>query len=178
MIEDGPSLIRQIAELKEMPLDALRERYREVFGEEPTIANKDHLWKRIAYRLQEIKHGGLSPEARARLEEMMPVAPEMCLRSRTRRKTRAGQAAAAGTAPGPPRDPRLPAPGTVLTRRYNGVEYRVTVLDAGFEYAGRTYRSLSAVAREITGTAWNGYGFFALQRRKTGGRRLETGGAR
>ncbi len=63
------------------------------------------------------------------------------------------------------RDPRLPAPGSVLSRRYQGAECRVTVLEKGFEYRGERYRSLSKIAREITGTNWNGFLFFAVQRR-------------
>jgi len=162
MNDDQSSLIREIAEMKKMSLDDLRQRYREVFGEEPRSANKDHLWKRIAYRLQEIKHGGLSPEARARLEELGRDAPKMCLRSMGQGK-RVPAKAAAFTGR---RDPRIPPKDTVLTRWHSGIEHRVAVLERGFEYAGRSYRSLSAVAREITGTAWNGYGFFGLLGKK------------
>jgi hypothetical protein len=63
------------------------------------------------------------------------------------------------------RDPRLPEPGTVITREHGGVEHRVTVLEDGFEYRGERFPSLSKVARAITGTNWNGYLFFRLQRR-------------
>ena len=158
MNHESPGLIREIAEMKKMSLDDLRQRYREVFGEDPRIANKDHLWKRIAYRLQEIKHGGLSPEAQARLEELGRDAPKMCLRSRGQGKRGPAKADWSGFR----HDPRIPPKGTVLTRRHSGIEHRVTVLERGFEYAGQTYRSLSAIAREITGTAWNGFGFFGL----------------
>ena len=65
----------------------------------------------------------------------------------------------------PGRDPRLPEPGSVLTRNYQGNDHDVTVLDDGFEYQGERYRSLSKIAREITHTNWNGYLFFGLQRR-------------
>ncbi len=60
------------------------------------------------------------------------------------------------------RDRRLPIPGTVLTREYNGARIAVRVLARGFEYDSRTYRSLSAIAREVTGSHWNGYLFFGL----------------
>ena len=61
-----------------------------------------------------------------------------------------------------PRDPRLPRPGTVLTRTFNGKEIKVEVLDAGFRYDGDVWRSLSAIARKVSGTSWNGYLFFNL----------------
>jgi hypothetical protein len=61
-----------------------------------------------------------------------------------------------------PRDPRLPRPGTILTRTFNGKEIKVEVLDAGFRYDGETWRSLSAIARKVSGTSWNGYLFFNL----------------
>lgn len=61
-----------------------------------------------------------------------------------------------------PRDPRLPKAGTILTRVFNGKEIKVTVLDHGFEYDGETWRSLSAIARKVSGTSWNGFLFFNL----------------
>src|SRR5438034_806350 len=71
-----------------------------------------------------------------------------------------GQAAAA---PVPRiRDPRLPSPGTVLTRPYRGRTIAVTVLESGFEYEGRRFDSLTAVAKAVTGSHWNGLEFFGL----------------
>lgn len=60
------------------------------------------------------------------------------------------------------RDRRLPLTGTLLAREYNGQSVVVKVLDEGFEYEGRRYKSLSAIAREVTGTKWNGFLFFSL----------------
>ena len=60
------------------------------------------------------------------------------------------------------RDERIPPHGTVLTREYKGERHTVTVLDGGFEYDGKAYRSLSAIAHAITGAHWNGYHFFGL----------------
>ena len=72
-------------------------------------------------------------------------------------------AAGAPSAPPPmPRDPRLPPAGSTLKRLFNGKEHLVRVLDSGFEYEGRTFESLSAVARAIAGTRWNGFLFFNL----------------
>jgi transposase len=65
-----------------------------------------------------------------------------------------------------PRDPRLPPPGTLLTRVYKGVEHRVRVIEDGFEYQGTEYASISVVAKAITGTKWNGFRFFRLTERK------------
>jgi hypothetical protein len=63
------------------------------------------------------------------------------------------------------RDPRLPRPGGVLTRTFQGTEIKVQILDAGFGYEGKTWRSLSAIAKAVTGTSWNGFLFFGLQTR-------------
>ena len=63
------------------------------------------------------------------------------------------------------RDPRLPKVGEVLTRTFQGKEIRVEVLDAGFAYDGKTWRSLSAIAKQVSGTSWNGFLFFGLQTR-------------
>jgi hypothetical protein len=65
------------------------------------------------------------------------------------------------------RDPRLPAPGCILRRAHGGVEHEVSVHESDFEYRGQRYRSLSKIAREITGTAWNGLLFFGLTIRKS-----------
>jgi hypothetical protein len=76
------------------------------------------------------------------------------------------KAAAPAKAPAPrERDPRLPKPGGILTRTFKGKEIKVEVLDAGFAYDGKTWRSLSAIAKEVSGTSWNGFLFFGLQTR-------------
>lgn len=67
------------------------------------------------------------------------------------------------------RDPRLPAPGTVLSREHKGFEHEVEVLESGFRYRGREYRSLSAIAKEIAGTPWNGFTFFGLGKERIDG---------
>jgi hypothetical protein len=74
--------------------------------------------------------------------------------------------APATVAPAPaPRDPRLPAVGTTLTRTFNGKDYEVEILDDGFRHDGKTWRSLSAIAKAISGTSWNGFLFWNLQTR-------------
>lgn len=67
---------------------------------------------------------------------------------------------------GPPKDCRLPEPGTLLTRRLGDRQIVVKVLVEGFEFESRRYRSLSAIAREVTGTRWHGLLFFALTERR------------
>ncbi len=82
------------------------------------------------------------------------------------KRASAKTAAPAKAAPSRDRDPRLPKPGGILTRTFKGKEIKVEVLDAGFAYDGKTWRSLSAIAKEVSGTSWNGYLFFSLQKRQ------------
>jgi hypothetical protein len=148
------SIVVEIARLRTLPVAQLRVKYAEVFGEEARSNNKDYLWKRIAFRIQERAEGGLSERARRRAEELADEADLRIIPSRA--------AAAAFAAPLSPRrrDPRLPPPGTVLRRTWAGREHVVLALEEGFELDGRRFRSLSAVARAITGTRWNGHVFF------------------
>jgi len=153
----------QLAALRNMTVAQLRERYREVFGEPTRSRNKDWLRKKVAWRIQELAEGGLSDRARARIDELADGAP-------TRWRSSGNGASNGGSTAAPPgqtgeRDPRLPEPGTVLTRTHAGVEHQVTVLDDGFEFRGERYASLSKIAREISGTNWNGFLYFGLQRR-------------
>ena len=67
--------------------------------------------------------------------------------------------------PTEPRDPRVPPVGTVLRRVFNGVAHEVTVCNEGFEHGGERFKTLSAVAKHITGTPWNGFLFFGLKKR-------------
>jgi hypothetical protein len=151
------SIVAQIRELKDMSTGELREKYAALFGEEPRCSNRDWLWKRIAYRIQEMSEGTLSERARRRAREL---ADEAHLRVRVPAPKQA-QAERQAPAAKPRRDRRLPGPGTVLVRDFDGKRHEVTILDGGFLYSGKIYRPLSAVARDITGTQWNGYRFFA-----------------
>ena len=159
----------QLAALRNMTVAELRERYREVFGEPTRSRNKDYLRKKVAWRIQELAEGGLSDRARARIDELADGAP---VRWRSSGNGAApGDSASAAPSAQTSRDPRLPEPGTVLKRAHGGADHLVTVLDDGFEYRGDRYASLSKIAREISGTNWNGFLFFGLQRRtrKTNG---------
>lgn len=147
------SMERQIEELGDMSAAELREKYREVFCEETSSRHKGFLRKRIIWRLQANAEGGLSERARRRAAELADEADLRLLAPVTRELV---------VRRAPPRDRRLPVPGTVLTREYRGRTVAVAVLDDGFEYGGAVYWSLTAVARAVTGTHWNGYHFFGL----------------
>jgi hypothetical protein len=155
-----------------MTVTQLRERYGEVFGEAARSFNKQHLVKRIAWRMQAMHEGDLSERARRRAREL---ANDADLRIRPP-ATSVDAGADGGTATSAfhvEPDDRLPMAGTMLTRTYKGQTLHVRVLPKGFEFDGEYYRSLSAVARKVTGAHWNGYHFFAVsgRRREAGGRR-------
>ena len=147
-----------------MTVGELRETYLELFGEETRSFHKDFLRKRIAWRIQARAEGTLSERARRRAEEL---ADDADLRVRTARDpVKCGRLPdmERSTVTHLPivRDPRLPPPGTFLTREFKGRNIVVKVLDSGFEYQGRQYKSLSSIALEITGTKWNGFLFFGI----------------
>ncbi|MEK6674492.1 MAG: DUF2924 domain-containing protein [Planctomycetota bacterium] len=147
-----------------MTVTQLRERYAEVFGEAARSFNKQHLIKRVAWRFQAIHEGDLSERARHRAREL---ANDADLRIRPPALPTVNDNAG-GTRTSPFRveqDDRLPMAGTLLKRTYKGQTVQVRVMPKGFEFDGEVYRSLSAVARKITGAHWNGYHFFGLHQR-------------
>ncbi len=150
----------QVAALERLSVRELRTRYAEDFGEATNAQNRTWLLRRLAWRLQALAEGDLSERARQRAAEL---ANDADLRMNPPRVPVAASAAAAE--PQVLRfkpDDRLPPPGTVLTRKYKGELVQVQVLPQGFEYEGKVYRSLSAVAKAITGSHCNGYFFFGL----------------
>lgn len=144
----------EVLRLRGMTVGELRTKYAEVFGEAARSRNKDYLWKRIAYRIQEVKEGGISDRAKRRAEELA--------RDADLRMTPPKQAPLPMTPPSVKRDPRLPPPGSTLTRAYAGQNIHVRVLETGFEFEGKEFATLSTIAREVTGTKWNGFVFFGL----------------
>jgi hypothetical protein len=157
---------KELAALGRMTVDELRARYAEVFDEEPRSRHRQWLAKRIAWRIQALAEGGLSERAQRRAAEL---ANDADLRLRPPKAVVALQA--------PPEAPpdrttvvkahfsadcRLPPPGTVLARPYKGRTLQVTILPDGFEYEGQAYRSLSAVAKAVTGSHCSGFLFFGL----------------
>ena len=155
---------QEIQGLARMTVGELREKYLDVFGEETRSYHKEFLRKRIAWRIQVLAEGDLTERARRRAEEL---ADDADLRIRTPRDpVKSGFAevrARTSISHIPPsRDPRLPLPGTLLARDFKGRDIVVKVLDNGFEFEGRRYKSLSAIAKEVTGSKWNGFLFFGL----------------
>ena len=143
--------------MRKLKTKALQARYRELFGEESRSSNRAHLFRRIAWRLQAKAEGDLSERARQRALEL---ADDQHLRLRAPRSFWRSLE----TRPESARDPRLPPAGTVLKRAYGERTIEVTVLATGFEYQGKQYRSLSLIAQRVTGTRWNGFQFFRLQK--------------
>ncbi|MBN2712467.1 MAG: DUF2924 domain-containing protein [Planctomycetes bacterium] len=149
---------REVAAMRNMSVTELREKYEDVFGEKTRSRHKDFLVRRIAWRMQANVEGGLPEEMHERAREL---AADSDVRLTAPRKKKAPPAARPMPFAGKG-DPRTPLPGTALTRIYKGREIVVKVLPGGFEHAGTVYRSLSAIAKEVTGTHWNGYNFFGL----------------
>jgi hypothetical protein len=152
---------KEVAALQRMTVKELRAKYAEAFGEETPANNKGWLVKRIAWRLQALAEGGLSERARQRAADL---ANDADLRL-SPPKAKAGPALAERTRTAALRvkgDDRLPLPGTVITRKYKNETLHVKVLPHGFEFEGEVFKSLSAVAKAITGQHCNGYYFFRL----------------
>jgi hypothetical protein len=170
---DVGDVAKELARLMKMSIGELREKYVELYGQPTRTRNKVYLQKRLAWRIQEVAEGGLSERARARIDELMPPGTPIVLPGVRRKQVAAGGAILEALAGGKlkPRDSRLPAPGSVLRREYQGVVHEVTVREDDFEYAGERYPTLSKVARVITGTNWNGFMFFHLKTRRRTGRR-------
>jgi hypothetical protein len=142
------NVLAQLAALKGSPTPVLKSQWRKLFCSEPPPYNRRFLESRLAYRIQELAYGGLKRSTLERLEAL-------------------GDDLAAGKGRRPSRAlADRPIAGTRLVRGWQGVEHTVTVLRDGFEWQGRPYKSLSAIARAITGTRWNGLVFFGLKNMK------------
>jgi hypothetical protein len=155
------TIAQQIRELQDLPVAQLATRYAALFGKPPRVRNAAFLRRQVAWRLQEQQLGGLSERARARLDELvaqidLPIPTASPPRQRAVTRTAAGA------------EPKGPMVGTTLVRKWRGQELRVEVRENGFEWNGALYSSLSAVAKAITGAAWNGRLFFGLVQRRAG----------
>jgi len=145
----------EIMALKNVPVEELIRRYKELYGEDVAGTHRLYLWRKIAYKLQEHEQGSLSTKAKGRIKALIeeydpinnkalrPDKPVSCM-------------------PVTAKDKRLPIPGTIITKAYKDAKYQVKVLEKGFEYDGKIFKTLSAIAKEITGAHWNGYLFFNL----------------
>jgi hypothetical protein len=158
----SPSIGQQLAQLQRLSTSQLRLRYAEVFGEHTPANNRTWLLKRIAWRLQALAEGGLSERARQRAAELANDA-DLRLNPPVPRQP-ARPAPAAMPTEQPAVDKRLPPAGTILARRYKGATVQVQVLQRGFAYQGQVFKSLSAVAKAVTGSHCNGFWFFRLTR--------------
>lgn len=137
-------VIKQVAALPEMSAEELRKMWRTYNQTEPPPFNRAFLVRRLAYRLQEVAHGGLPKKTEKRLERL---AKEEGAPKESKRR---------------PGEQLLP--GTRLVREWKGAEYCCHVLQDGFECQGRKFKSLSAVANFISGTRWNGRVFWGLKK--------------
>src|SRR4051812_35189028 len=141
---DRPVLAR-LAALKAMPVKELKAEWQKLFGTAAPNNSRPFLELRLGYRIQELAYGGLSQPT---IRILDALADEYCGR---------------GVKKPVLIDARKPIAGTKLIREWAGVEHAVTVERDGFEYQGRRYKTLSAIARAITGTRWNGWRFFGLR---------------
>jgi len=147
-------ILSQIMALKNASITELKQKYSELFdGKKAPSNNKTYLWQRIAYRIQELKYGDLAEEAHNKVKEMAkeydPI-NNKALRPGIVKRYRLS------------RDQRLPIPGTIITKEYKGITVEVKVLNKGFEYKNKAYKSLTAISKEVTGCHWNGYLFFNM----------------
>jgi Protein of unknown function (DUF2924) len=138
-------VLAQLATLTGKTTPELKQLWRELYDRDAPSFNRDFLIKRLAYRIQELAYGGLSARAEAKLKELIE---EEDRRLKGKLPVHKGD---------------RPIVGTRLIREWQGVEHTATVLDDGYEYQGRRYKSLSAIARSITGTRWNGPLFWGLR---------------
>ena len=141
------SIAARVAALPKTPTPELKQMWRELYDREPPGFSRGYLISRLAYRIQELAYGGLKPATRAKLDALADGLDPKVARKRIVDR---------------------PVVGTQLIREWQGTEQRVTVLAEGFEWEGRRFKSLSAVARAITGTRWNGWAFFGLKREGAG----------
>jgi hypothetical protein len=150
----------EIQSLRSATLPEIQTRYKELFNvAEVPCANKPYLIKKIAYKLQETANGGLSDEAKMQIIDLIEKYDPINNKALRPQVISAGKNVVSIPFM---RDKRLPIPGTVIYKKYKDQDVHVKVLDKGFEYKDKYYRSLSAVAFELTGAHWNGFSFFNL----------------
>jgi hypothetical protein len=162
---DHAMILREIEALSDLTVSQLHEKWAQVWGEACRSRNKEFLRKRIAWKIQANAYGGLSQRALERARELAdetllkvrgaatPGPLPVVANTRPEIRTKAGKSKA---------DSRLPGPGSILTRTFEGRKIVVTVLEGAFEWEGQQFKSLSAAAKAITGTSWNGFAFFGL----------------
>ena len=171
----------QISRLQKMGLQELREEYEKAFGKPTKSRNRKQLFSQIAKKLQSDRGGQTldmtsgKPTLTVKYQPKKKAAGKKTKAESKKtagKKTSTKKTVSATTAKKPrqtkpigQRDPRLPKVGTIITKEYKGQTINVRVLEKGFEYDGDVFRSLSAVAKHVTGSIWNGYLFFQLIKR-------------
>jgi len=158
------AVLREMESLRRASMADLRKKYQEVFQEATRCKHREHLFRRIAWRLQALAEGDLTERARGRAQQ---IAQDGDLRINAPRDffTVGGERVqTTGNGNRRQQDRRLPLPGALLSRKWKGRTVLVEVLAKGFRYENRQYASLSAIATAITGTRWNGLTFFGLTR--------------
>ncbi len=153
-----------ISDVSRMNASALRECYYLLFGQPSRSGNVPYLRKRIAWRIQSLKEGPLTERAKNRAaflanEADIRTSPPLEVKPKPRHAS-----VELHVEEEPARDTRLPKKGVTLKRLFKGKEYHVLVGENTFTYDGKKYKSLSAVAKEITGIKWNGFKFFGLEK--------------
>jgi len=149
------SVIAQIVGLKTLDHNELCSLWKILYGKEPPAYNRTFLVSRLAYRIQELAYGGLRDDTRTKMRDVLGSSGFNEIGGR--RKPQQSRAGARKD---------MPVAGTRLVRDWNGRRYEVIAVPGGFEYDGRLYRSLSAIAKAITGTHWNGKLFFGIAKSK------------
>ena len=149
----------EIMAFKKATLSEIQTQYNELFASDAPCANKPYLIKKVAYRLQEVACGGLLDEAKTQVIELIEKYDPVNNKALRPQVVSAGKSVVSIPFM---RDKRLPIPGTIIHKKYKGQDIHVKVLDKGFEYKDKYYRSLTAIAYELSGAHWNGFSFFHL----------------
>jgi len=160
----------ELERLARMRPDELQRWHRNMFGCDVPSGNSEQARRRIAWHVQAEREGRLPESAR---QHALALARESGARIRAgaiqpRRQDRLQHATVTGLVSD--HDPRVPMPGSVIVKGYRGRTIFVRVLSTGFEWDGRRFASLSAIAKDITGTKWNGLAFFGLAKTRANGR--------
>ena len=159
------NVAKEVATLRHMTVSELRDRYNEVFGEDTNARNKQWLIKRIAWKVQANAEGDISERARRLAHQ---IAMETDIRTSLPRVNRPGTRETLETATtmiSPPADHRIPLPGANLVKTYKGRSIQVMVRPNSFEFEGTQYKTLTAIARVVTGQKnINGFHFFGLRK--------------
>lgn len=143
------SVLRELLALQNMSMNQLREKWIDLYGSDPPQYKKQLMLRRLAYRIQELHYGGLPKDIKEYLQKVAQADPV---------------AKATKKIPEERKNQKGILPGTRFVRIYNNKRYEVITHEYGFEYDGRIFKSLSAIAREITGTRWNGKLFFGVKK--------------